>query len=120
MTLEDAREGICPRTLPLLRRQAALRPGVQQSVTPRRRRTGRRTWGSSARFSCDALYRKVAGFGEKKPGQKSDDITRPIRIDFARVGADGAVGDLRPARPRPPLGWGVIELKQVSVSGRRT
>ena len=68
-------------------------------------------------FRCDVRFREVAGFRRKPPEQRNQGLQRPIIIDFAQAGADGpwVISSLR---AETPLGWAVIELERISVTGK--
>lgn len=68
-------------------------------------------------FRCDVRFREVAGFKRKPPSQRNQGLQRPINVDFARAGAGGpwVIAGLR---AETPLGWAVIELKRMTVTGK--
>ena len=68
-------------------------------------------------FRCDVRFREVAGFRKKPPAQQNQGLQRPINVDFAQAGAGGpwVISSLR---AQTPLGWAVIELKRMTVTGK--
>lgn len=72
--------------------------------------------GLIGHFRCDVRFREVAGFRRKPPSQRNQGLQRPINIDFARAGVNGpwVISSLR---AQTPLGWAVIELKRITVTG---
>jgi hypothetical protein len=73
--------------------------------------------GLAGHFRCDVRFREVAGFRRKPPSQRNQGLQRPINVDFAQAGVNGpwVISSLR---AQTPLGWAVIELKRMTVSGK--
>ncbi len=59
----------------------------------------------------------MAGFGRKPRDKANQGLQRPIRLDFAQIGADGPLV-ISALHADTPLGGAVIELSRLSVNGR--
>lgn len=70
-------------------------------------------------FSCDVRFREVAGFSKKPPNQRNQGLQKPIRMDFARMGANGPLL-VTGLHAETPLGEADIELDRLQAIGART
>ncbi len=68
-------------------------------------------------YRCDVRYREVAGYKKSPSEQEDGGLKKPVAVDFAQIGPDGPWVVSRMEAPTP-LGYAVIELKRLSLSGK--
>lgn len=66
---------------------------------------------------CDAVFREIAGYKQKKGKAKNQGLDRPVEIDFAQVGPNGP-WVLARLQAHTMLGSAVIELARIKMDGR--